>query len=334
MTKIIHCIKVGPNKDLGDFELSCIDSWKRTYPDFEIKYWNDGDIRPMLVDCRYAASCYNNRKYAFAMDYVKLKILYEHGGLYMDTDVFCVERVPDTCFEKTFFPWDPGFGTYWTQNGTCLYCEKGDEVVGKIIDLYKSLGEYPEVIMDNTVAEKVIRSYPLDWENKTNCQLTNQDIGPFRVYNCVQFGAFDYTRNLMWDANVPIYMVHARTKSWENYKDENVYLYYAFIDDNVDDVDLYWAIDAFCKMELGSLAGNAVLVLGMNTVSSKANWFSNKLNLELANQPKKSYLMAPLGNRLGYEELNAAFLDFVTKRFNKIKFCRDILDNFTGKMEV
>jgi len=55
----------------------------------------------------------------------------------------------------------------------------------------------------------------------------------------------------------------------------------------------------------------------------------------LLNLRSLAYLVVPLGVNLSDDELNAAFLDFVTKRFNKIKFCRDIMDgSFTGELTV
>lgn len=336
MTKIIHCIKCGPNTELGDFELSCINSWRKIYPDFDIVFWDNEKILPLISDCKYAVSCYKNGKYAFVVDYVKYRILYEHGGLYMDTDVFCVNRVPDSCFETAFTAWDAGFDTYWGQNGTCLYAEKGDKFIKAFMDMYKEFDEYPKVSYDNTVVETLVRKLGLNYYDRTTCQFTNQDVGGFRVYNCIQFGGYDYTQNLMWTTNKenPIYMVHARTKSWMNYLDENVYLYYAFINEDDDNARIYAAIDRFIKMKITNQKCKAVLVLGLNTVSGKANWFSKWLNLHLRGNDK-SYLVAPLGNNMGEDELNAAFLDFVTKRFNKIKFCRDIMDGkFTGELNV
>lgn len=337
MIKTIHCIKVGPNSELGDFELSCIESWKRTYPDFKIKYWTDKEILPLISDCKYAVSCYNNRKFAFVADYARLKILYQEGGLYMDTDVFCVNRIPDSIFEKSFTAWDAGFDTYWSQDGTCIYAsEPGLELFKRFIDFYKTFKEFPEFAADNTVIEYVIRQLGINWGDRTTCQLTNQELKDLCVYNCVQFGAFDYTQNLMWGVSkeTPIYLVHARIKSWSEYSDQNIYLYYAFIDEDTDIMKLYDVVHKFADMKLNNLSCKAVLVLGMNTVSTKANWISKWLNLRLKD-PKKEFLMAPLGNGMDEDELNAAFLDFITKRFNKIKFCRDIMDgSFTGELTV
>ena len=147
---------------------------------------------------------------------------------------------------------------------------------------------------------------------------------------------WSYSQNLMWNTtkNYPVYLVHSRTKSWAGYSDENVYLYYAFIDDKTDTMKLYDVIQKFNSMKMNNLSCKAVLVLALNTVSGAGNWFSKWLNLRLKD-PRKDFLMVPLGNGLGEDELNAAFLDFITKRFNKIKFCRDIMDeSFTGDLSV
>lgn len=333
MTKIIHCIKIGPNAEMGDFEISCVESWKKTYPDWEIKYWTDKEILPLLSDCKYAASCYNKGAYAFAGDYARLKILFEYGGLYMDTDVFCANRIPDEIFKRNFTSWDAGFDTYWTQNGTCLYAAKPKENIFRMfVEYYQTFKEYPEFSADNTSIEYVIRSLGLNFSDRMNCQLTNQKLKNLDVYNCAQFGAFDYMQNLLWNLpkEYPVYLVHSRTKSWAGYFAENVYLYYALINDNTDMNQLYEMVRKFGNMKLNNPKCRPVLVLGLNCLCSDINWLSRWLNLR-----RLAYLVVPLGVNLPDDELNAAFLDFVTKRFNKIKFCRDIMDgSFTGELNV
>ena len=44
MDKIIHLLKVGMSQ-LSNHEVQCIESWKRVYPDFEIKVWTDETIK-------------------------------------------------------------------------------------------------------------------------------------------------------------------------------------------------------------------------------------------------------------------------------------------------
>ena len=338
MIKTIHCIKVGPTSELGDFELSCVDSWKRVYPDFEIKYWTDKEILPLLSDCKYAVSCYNNKKYAFAMDYVKLKILFENGGLYMDTDVFCVHRVPDSCFEKAFTAWDPGFDTYWSQNGTCMYCEPGNKTTGQMIEYYKSFEEYPKVSYDNTVVEHIMRAKGVIWDkNRLTCRFTNQVVdNDISVFNCVQFGAWDYVQKCYLgnrDGDYPIYFVHCRTKSWCGFDNENVQIFYAFINEDTDLLKLSNAINYFLKMKVTGKA-KPVLLLALNTIGKEGD-FSKRLWMELGLKSEKSWNIFPLGDGLSDDDLNRSFLDYVTKRYNKIKFCRNIMEgDFDGTLHI
>lgn len=331
MTKIIHCIKVGPTSELGDFELSCVESWKRTYPDFEIRYWTDKELLPYINGCKNAASCYRSGKYAYAMDYVKLAILYEFGGLYMDTDVFAVNRLPDYYFEKAFTAWDPGFDTYWSQNGTCLYCEPGNPVIGDIVNMYKGFEEGK--FHDNTVAEFVMRDKGIDWKNRLTCRFTNQDIGNIKVYNCIQFGAWDYVQKCyVINSKLPVYFVHCRTKSWAGYDSENVQIFYAFINKDTDLMKLSYAVDSYINMEVTGKA-KPVLLLAVNTLDGNESIFSKRLWMKLGWNGNKQWNIFPLGDGLGEEELNQAFLDYVTKRYNKIKFCRDIMiGDFDGTL--
>lgn len=82
--KIIHCCWFG-GSPLPGYAVKCMDSWKRFCPDYEIKLWNEESFD--FSSCKYAAEAYENKKYAFVTDYVRLAVLYEYGGIYLDTDV-------------------------------------------------------------------------------------------------------------------------------------------------------------------------------------------------------------------------------------------------------
>lgn len=63
----------------------CIKSWKKYCPDYEIKEWNEDNFD--LDKYPYVREAYDNRKFAFVTDVVRLYALYTEGGIYMDTDV-------------------------------------------------------------------------------------------------------------------------------------------------------------------------------------------------------------------------------------------------------
>lgn len=80
-------------KPLGQKELSCIESWRRFLPDYEIVRWDETNFDVRC--CAYASEAYDVGKWAFASDYARFKILFENGGLYFDTDVELIASIED-----------------------------------------------------------------------------------------------------------------------------------------------------------------------------------------------------------------------------------------------
>lgn len=82
--KIIHYCWFGRGQ-MPELAQRCIASWKKYLPEYDIKEWNednfDLDVYP------YAREAYDNRKFAFVTDVVRLYAIYHEGGIYMDTDV-------------------------------------------------------------------------------------------------------------------------------------------------------------------------------------------------------------------------------------------------------
>lgn len=83
--KIIHYCWFGGNP-LPEKEQTCIASWKRFFPDYEIKFWNE-ETFDLSSAPLFAKQAYELKKYAFVSDYVRVKVLHDFGGIYFDTDV-------------------------------------------------------------------------------------------------------------------------------------------------------------------------------------------------------------------------------------------------------
>lgn len=60
-------------------------TWRKFCPDYEIIEWNESNFD--VNENAYCREAYEAKKWAFVTDYVRLKVLYEYGGIYMDTDV-------------------------------------------------------------------------------------------------------------------------------------------------------------------------------------------------------------------------------------------------------
>lgn len=80
--------------------VKCIESWKKYCPDYEIIEWNEDNFD--VYRNEYTRMCYEEKKYAFLTDYIRLLVIEEHGGIYFDTDVEVI-RSFDDLLDNTFF---------------------------------------------------------------------------------------------------------------------------------------------------------------------------------------------------------------------------------------
>ncbi len=82
--KIIHYCWFGRGQK-PELAVKCIESWKRYLPEYEIREWNEDNFDLNMYP--YTREAYDNRKFAFVTDVVRLYALFNEGGIYMDTDV-------------------------------------------------------------------------------------------------------------------------------------------------------------------------------------------------------------------------------------------------------
>jgi mannosyltransferase OCH1-like enzyme len=75
-------------------------SWEQYCPDFTIKEWNEETAWSYLQP--FAHDALRKRKYAFVADAVRTRVLYEMGGIYLDTDMLLLKPV-DELLDNDFF---------------------------------------------------------------------------------------------------------------------------------------------------------------------------------------------------------------------------------------
>lgn len=170
--KIIHYIWFGGNP-LPELAVKCIESWKKYCPDYEIMIWDERNFDVSV--CAYTKEAYDAKKWAFVSDYVRLKALYEYGGIYMDTDVELVKSLDGFLHEKAF----SGFETKESIPTGIMASEKGHHVFGEMLDYYKGKhfikenGEFDQTtnvtIITNIMKGKGIK---LDNRKQTICDMT------------------------------------------------------------------------------------------------------------------------------------------------------------------
>jgi hypothetical protein len=90
--KVIHYCWFGGNP-LPELGQKCIASWKKYFPDYKIKEWNESNYNVRKI--AYSDEAYTEKKYAFVSDYARFDILYSYGGIYFDTDVEVIKPFDD-----------------------------------------------------------------------------------------------------------------------------------------------------------------------------------------------------------------------------------------------
>lgn len=141
--KIIHYCWFGRNH-LPESAQKCINSWKKYLPDYEIKEWNEDNFDVNSIP--YTKQAYEARKYAFVSDYARFWILYNHGGLYFDTDVELIKPLDDILLKGSFMGCEKmtklqvEFSQCFCPNpGLGMGCEAGNNLLKELLLKYENM---------------------------------------------------------------------------------------------------------------------------------------------------------------------------------------------------
>ena len=128
--KIIHYCWFGGN-ELSELAERCIESWKRYCPDYKIIEWNESNFD--LDCCDFVKEAYQAKKWAFVSDYARLKIIYDYGGIYLDTDVELIKTLDSLLKERCYFGEET---TGAVNTGLGFGAEKHNDIVQLLLKEY------------------------------------------------------------------------------------------------------------------------------------------------------------------------------------------------------
>lgn len=127
--KKIHYCWFGKGK-MPKTAIKCINSWKKYCKDYEFVLWNEDSFD--INSNPYVKEAYENRKFAFVTDYVRLYALYTQGGVYMDTDVEVIKPLDEFLVNKAF----SGFESNECVPTGIMASEKGLPIFKEFLDYY------------------------------------------------------------------------------------------------------------------------------------------------------------------------------------------------------
>ncbi len=122
--KIIHYCWFG-NKELPDKVKSCISTWEKILPEYEIICWNETNFDVDI--CDFTREAYEVGKYAFVSDYVRFYALDKLGGIYLDTDMEILKPIDELLKNNYFF----GFENETGRVASCMIGSKKNHLFNK-----------------------------------------------------------------------------------------------------------------------------------------------------------------------------------------------------------
>lgn len=129
--KVIHYIWLGGNP-LPKIAEKCIKSWKKYCPDYEIKRWDESNVD--IDCCTYCRQAYDAKKFAFASDILRFKILEQEGGIYLDIDVELLKPLDDLLDNKLICGFE---NETYIAPGLILGAEPGEKLIQELIKEYE-----------------------------------------------------------------------------------------------------------------------------------------------------------------------------------------------------
>lgn len=149
----------------------CLKSWEKYLPDYEIILWDTKRFDLNTSD--WVRQAFEEKKYAFAADYIRFYALYQMGGIYLDSDVEVLKSFDDLLD----LPYFVGAEKAQTPEAAIIGAEKGCDWIKHCLDYYDNrsfvkpdgsldIRKLPEIMVEQIQKFKPIRVLSL--ENSLN----------------------------------------------------------------------------------------------------------------------------------------------------------------------
>lgn len=216
MNKCIHYCWYGKAQKSKNVT-NCIESWRKNCPDWEIIEWNENNSD--FNDCNFAIDAYAAKKWAFVSDYMRAKILFENGGLFLDTDVELIKNIDELTF-SSFMGFEqsdkinPGLILFAKEPHVWLYkciIDKYQELIFDSDNIYNIASP---IVYTGVLTEHGLR---LDGEKQSIRDITIYPVEYFNPIGNLYGGKPHITPNT--------YSIHHFDGSWFNERDKQLFIF-------------------------------------------------------------------------------------------------------------
>ena len=206
IAKIIHYCWFG-DKQKSEFINKCISSWNNILEDYEIIEWNESNFNININN--YVREAYEQKKYAFVSDYVRVYALYNYGGIYLDTDVEVFKKFDDLLENDSFW----GFEEKDYIATSTIGAKKGNKLIKEFLDSYENRSFLNEdgsidTLTNVTIVSEIISNLGIKLDG-TFQKIDNLAV----IYPQEYFSPYDYINCYSKKTN-NTYTMHHFYKSW------------------------------------------------------------------------------------------------------------------------
>ena len=185
----------------------CIENWRDKLPDYELVEVNESseyfDFEKEYNNCKWFKTVYDKKMWAYVSDYIRCKVLYDHGGVYLDTDVTLYKDITPLLKDVEMF-------------------------IGKEDEKYISVGIFG-VVKNHLFLKDMLDFYnneifesPLFTIPTIMTEVYSRKEYDIKIYPPVYFYPYHYTEKFSHDCiKENTYCVHWWSASWDNQKDVN-----------------------------------------------------------------------------------------------------------------
>lgn len=130
---VIHYCWFG-RKPIPDEYMQYINTWGEMCPDYDIIQWDESNYD--VYKHPYIARAYNEKKWAFVSDYARLDIVYNYGGIYLDTDVELIKNLDELRKFRVYVGFE---SESFINTGLGFGAEEGHSLIGKFLESYDDI---------------------------------------------------------------------------------------------------------------------------------------------------------------------------------------------------
>lgn len=131
--KIIHYCWLSddpmPKESIG-----YVDSWHQLLPDYKFVLWNRDNFD--IDSIPWVREAFDNKKYAFAADYIRLFAVYNYGGFYLDSDIELKKTFDGLLNNKIVIGYESPQEK--ALEAGCFGAEQGNQFIGNCLSYYEN----------------------------------------------------------------------------------------------------------------------------------------------------------------------------------------------------